>query len=485
MAMEQYSPGVLLDANGNPFATQIPPEFSQQPAAPPGSTLGMYHPTTIIVEAGGGRIELTEADSAQRTISYADIYATQPAVAWAVNKIYREIATLPLRVYQHAKGDRTVNGKPAFPEEVIDPSNTLVSLLAQPAPGHGPVSLQEWLALPYLIHGNSLVAKFRGNGMREAPTELLPMDWRYLQAWARIGQPVLVWATIQTGQMKWIAPTETIHTAWATPAGASGAWLGTSPLQQLGTTIKIDEAAQRFASATFKNAGRPSGAIVLPPEVNVRQDPEITTRVRKQVEQVYGGVDNAMRIAVLGGGATWVPWSAGTVEAQLVATRQWDYEEVAMVYDLDLDGKSGTNVPEKDARLYKIVLRKHLRMLEDRVQAQLVAPEREWTDQRLFVKFDVNEHLTGDPLAFSDKMVAEVLAGVRSVDEARVALGLQPRGGVADILLSDTYANGGGGGAPTDPNAPAGGPGAPGGGPSPTEKDAALEARVISAIRRV
>jgi HK97 family phage portal protein len=473
---EQYPAGVLLDAWSKPFSQQMPTE---RPPTPAGAMLPMpYQPTTIIVEAGGGRVALTESDSAARTISYADIYATQPAVAWAVNKLYRNIATLPLKVYRHAPGNRTVNGKPAFPEEVIDPSNSLVSLLSKPAPGHGPVSLKEWVVLPYFVHGNSLIAKFRGNGDGTAPTELLPLDWRFLQAWARIGQPVLVWATVQTGQLKYILPSETVFTAWTSPAGANGAFLGTSPLQQLGTTIKIDEAAQRFAAASFKNAGRPSGAIILPPEVDVRRNPEITTTVRKQVETIYGGVDNAMRIAVLGGGATWVPWSAGTVEAQLVATRQWDYDEVAMVYDLYND-KGSTNIPETDARFFKTVARTHLVMIADRLQAQLVDPEPEWVDDRLFVKFDIAEHIIGDPLVFSDKMTAETLAGIRSVDEARVPLGLPPRGGVSDILLSDTYAGGG-----TGPGGAGGAPG-PAGAPGPTEKDAEQEARVISAVRRV
>ena len=218
----QYPAGMLLDATGVPFAAQIPQAFTA-PSALPGANYTA--PTTIIVEPGGGRITLTESDNAERSISYADIYASQPAVGAVVNKLYRTIATLPLKVYQWPVGDRSVNGKPAHPEEVHDPANTLVALLNNPAPGYGAVSLKEWLALPYFVHGNSLVAKYRGNGALEAPTEIIPLDWRFIQAWARIGQPVLVWGTIQTGLLKWIAPRETIYTAWTSPAGSNGAWL--------------------------------------------------------------------------------------------------------------------------------------------------------------------------------------------------------------------------------------------------------------------
>lgn len=426
----------LLDSQGNPFRLDYPGDAWQAPPAPAGSNLPVpYGPTTIIIESGGGKIELTESDAA-RTISYADIYATQPAVAAVVNKLVRQASTLPITVYQRPANNQTVSYpgpgaiKPGHPVPITDPTHSLVSLLNKPAPGYGTVSLLEWITMPLYVHGNSVIAKFRDDPAGP-PVVLFPLDWRFLYAWARIGTPVLMWASLQTGYMKLIPPSDTIFTAWNSPAGMNGAWLGTSPLQQLGVTIKIDEAAQRYAAANFKNAARPSGFIQLPPTVNVQQNPEITDRVRDAVEGSYGGVDKAFRIAVLGGGAEWKPWAQTAGEAQLVETRTWNRDEIAMLFDVDMRPGDTMN-PERDAQFYKTTLRKELTMIADRLNFQLVDPEPEWKD--LFVRIEMDQVLYGDPLVLSDKLVAEVDAGIISIDEARISLGRAPRGGVADEL---------------------------------------------------
>lgn len=448
--MDQYPVGTLLDSSGNPFSNHLPDLYNQRPPSPPGATLDNgYGPTTIIVESGAGRIELTESRNATRTISYADIYATQPAVGAAVNKLYRAIATLPLKVYERPARGKSQNGKAMHPEDVSeDPDNTLAQLIHCPAPGYGEVSLKEWLCLPYLVHGNSLVAKFRGNGYGSPPTTILPLDWRFLQAWARIGAPVLVWATVQTGVMRWIAPSETIYTAWTSPAGSNGAWLGTSPLQQLGVTIKIDEAAQRFAASSLRNGARPSGIVTLPPPPlgpNIEQAPEATTVLQKALAGSYAGVDEAMKIAVLGGGAEWHEWGANAQEAQLIETRQWDRDEILMMYDvlgqLRTNSDGGTNLPEEDARLFRTVLPPHLVMMADRLNAQLVRPEPEWAN--FFVKYHLDEAVWSDPALLSDKMVNEVNAGLRTRQEGRKPLGLPPATNpYADELIVSTSSEG-------------------------------------------
>ena len=475
----QYPAGVLLDATGNPMSGSAPHALWDRQQTPGGAYLPEgYGPTTIIIESGGGRIELTEDDK-QRTISYADVYATQVAVATVINKLVRQISTIPLKVYQPPARNASQNGKPKHPEAIEDQNHPLVSLLHNPSPGYGAVSLKEWISLPLFVHGGGVVAKFRGNGYGEVPTQLFPLDWRYLQAWARIGTPVLMWASVQTGQMHFLAPSEAIYTAWSSPAGSNGAWLCTSPLQQLGTTIKIDEAAQRYATSHFKHAARPGLIVTLPPEANVRQNPKIVERVEAQTDEGFAGVDKAWKTMVLGGGAEAKPFGQTAEEAQLTTTRAWDWAEIRDLYDLPPTGD--TNNPEADAQLYKTTLRVHFAMIADRLNAQLVRPEKEWRDAGIFIKADMSEVLWGDPLVLSDKMVAEVLSEIRSVDEARVPLGLQPRGGNADKLpseLTDPPPPG------ADPNAPPGAAGAAA--PAdPAMQAATLEARSIKAINNV
>jgi hypothetical protein len=421
----------LLDAgpifqSGTPTVTYAPP--------PAGG--GYSGGTTILVQPNGGRVELTEHNSEVRMMSYADGWASQAPIAAVIEKMRRRISMLPRKVYQHAPGNRVVSmpavgSKPprtrkAFPTEICDPSNSLCDLIWHPLEGYGEMSLAEWQYLSLFVNGGSLIAKYRGNGPTEAPTELVPLDWRYLQAWARLGHPLVAWATTQTGQWEWLLPSEALFTSWSTVAGAQGAWFCTSPLEQLSVTIKIDEAAQRYAAAYFKNAARPGGIISLDKDVNVRQQPEISDRLQKKAEENYGGVDNNFRVAVLGGGASWQPWGNTAQEAQMVETREIDFRETCAVLDMPFDAMFGTMAatPEGEAQVWKAV-GNWAKLGDDRFNAQVVQPEAEWAG--MFVKTDLNEVLYGDPLVLSDKVIAEAEAGLISRNEAREALGREPR----------------------------------------------------------
>lgn len=454
---QEYSIPVLLDARGNPFSTLVPPRnMPGVQQAPPGAYLPngqAYGPTLILVQPGGGRVRLTDRDASLRSMPYADIQASQSPIATVIGGMMRRLATLPRKVYQWPAGNRVVSmpgigdapprTRPAFPEEIHDPDNALWSLLHRPAPGFGAIKLREWQALSLLTNGNSLLVKFRANGVDTPPTEVFPLDWRYAQAWARIGTPVLMWGTVQTGQWVSIWPSEVIHTMWTSVAGPQGAWLGTSPLAQLGVTIKIDEAAAAFAASAFNNASRPGGIVTLPPEVAEQQVDAYATRARNMIEDAYRGEDKAFRVAVLGGGAEWRAWQTGNDEAQLTQTRTFDQVEICGVYGQPFNAYFGQNPAsaENDAQCWK-ALQPWAHLMDDTLQAQLVDCEPEWQAQRLFVKSDFDEVLYSDPLLLSDKMVSEVGAGVRSRDEARVRLGLPARGGAADELIYSGGAEG-------------------------------------------
>jgi phage portal protein BeeE len=98
--------------------------------------------------AGGGHVSL----SGNGTVSYQRLYESQPFVATAVNKLYRQILRLPLKVYQlDDDGNR---------ERVRD--HPVADLLANPWPRGDAIHLKQRVSLPVLLHGNALIAKVRG-----------------------------------------------------------------------------------------------------------------------------------------------------------------------------------------------------------------------------------------------------------------------------------------------------------------------------------
>lgn len=451
----QYPVSVLLESRGiaSPFGAFLP-----------GTAVDSTAPTLVLVEPGGGRVGLTDQADQLRAMPYADVHASQPAIAAVVGAAVRRLALLPRKVYRKPPRAQSQNGKLKRPE--VDEANTLHDLLQRPAPGFGRMTLTEWQVLSLFVNGNSLLVKFRARGEDTAPSEVFPLDWRWAQAWARLGTPVLMWGTVQTGEWVSIRPSEVVHTMWASVAGAQGAWLGTSPLTQLGVTIKIDEAAAAFAAARFNNQMRPGGVATLSPQVETRQVDDITTRVQAAIDKAYKGTDKAFKSVVLAGGTTLAPWPSVSDEAQLTQTRQYDYSEVCRVIGLPGNAASPAT-PEDDALTWKALM-PWAAKADDCLNAQLVYPEPEWSD--LFIRTDFDEALYGDPLVLSDKMAAEYEVGLRHLNEARHPLGLNPVDG-GDRFFSEIQQD----------NPQMG----PGGQPMTPQQEALQNARTVESIDRL
>lgn len=370
-------------------------------------------PTTnglIIAEGFGPRRIVLSGD---RVATYEALYESQPPVAATVNKLSRQIATLPLEVCRK-RPDGSV-------ERVED--HPLERLIKNPAPRAGEHSLGQWLSLPALVFGNSLLVKVRN--AEGQVIGLLPVDWRYVNAYARMGGPVEMWSTIQTGEELFFAPSEAVHCAWEGLRGG----LGVSPLSQLDSTLRIEDSARRYQISSFDKGVRPSGILTLDKDVDPQS--EQGKRIRQALKKLNEGVDNAGQVMLLGGGAAYEKMSHTAVEAELILQRKLNREEVAMVYDVpppligDLEHGTYSNVEELHRQLYKTTLRPWLQMIASTLNSQLVRVEPDWQD--LFVRFDLSDVLRGDP-AEERRSVAELVTkGIIDTNEARKMLGLNPR----------------------------------------------------------
>lgn len=398
------------------MGTLVLADGSLMPVAPGGGV----RPTMQV--SGRRNVALSDGTDGPRVVSFEQIVETQPAVAAVINKLLRQVATLPLKTYtRNSQNER---------ERVID--HAADRLIREPAPRRGPVHLKQWMARAALVHGNSLLAKYRGDGVDRPPTGLLPLRWPYVSAYATTGGPIEYWGTTQTGDWRWLPIEETLHFAWESGAGE----LGVSPLAQLGVTIHLEDAAQRYQAASLRNGARPSGAVVTPADAKIDEDER--KEMREDLEAMYAGVDNAFRVALLTGGADWKPMSFSANEAELMESRRVNREEIAMVYDVpppmigDLTHGTYSNVEELHKMLYVTVLRPWLTFFEETLHAQLIAPEAEWLDEGIFYEFDMGEVLRGSR---SEELAAAVQAysdGLMTLNEVRKLLNLPPIGDPED-----------------------------------------------------
>lgn len=349
---------------------------------------------------GGGQVELGSLGS----VSYTQLFRTQPWVAIAVNKLGRQVARLPLKVYRvDSRGDRG---------RVRDGS--LVALLNRPWERGSANDLKQALVFPTLLHGNGVLAKERSR--RGAPPDsLIPLDWRYQRPHFDPGEPIYMWEdTAAKGHRD---PADVVHTAWWAPDGP----LGVSPLEQLGVTIRHEESARAYSSASFNNAARPSGALVAPREAKFSGDDlrEIQAKIRAE----HAGPENAFKLLLLSGGFDYKAFGGNAKEAELIEQRKLNREEVAAVYDIPppligiLDHATYSNVSEMHRMLYVTVLGPWLNLIESTLQSQLIDPEPAW--EGLFVEFDLGEVLKGDPERRIPALTAATGRPIYTLNEAR------------------------------------------------------------------
>lgn len=342
------------------------------------------------------------------------IYRTQPVVAAVVNKLVRQIATLPLKVYRvDVKGNHV-----RVRAEDASAGGSLARLLEAPSPRRAGVHLKQWISHPALLYGNALLAKYR-QARDEPPTELIPMDWRYVNAYAQPGGAVEVWETTQLGSPRYVVADETMHFAWE----ASDGPLGVSPLEQLRNVIRLQDAMQRYLTSSFRNGARPSALVTLPQGTNISRDK--LQEFRRDLEAMHKGVDQAFKVGLLAPGADIKPLGWNAVDMQVMDAMKWSRDEVCMVYDLkpgqigDLStpGAGYGSVVEVNRDLYRTTLRPWLTMIEETVKAQLIDPEPAW--QGLYVEFDMGEVLKGEPEAVATQIQTEVSSGTMTPNEGR------------------------------------------------------------------
>ena len=347
-----------------------------------------------------------------RTVSYAELYRSQIFVAATVNKLAHQVARLPLKTYK-----RTALGR----ERVR--SGRLPNLLEHPFQRGGPVHLKAAIMMPALIQGNGLLRKVRTQGAGSPPVGLDPLSWPSMRVIGDWRGPVEMWETTQVGQPRFIDPDDVVHVAWR---GADGP-IGVSPLRQLGTTLRIEDAAQRYQQALFKNAAVPESSISLSAEF-LGLDPEVRkevmANVREDISDIQAGVDNAGRPVLLPPGMTWETVGHTAVEAELIAQRKLTREEVAVCYDVPppliglLEKSTFNNISELHRMLYVTVLGPWLTLIEETIDSQLIYPEAAFRGD-IWVEFDLSEVLKGDLLQRSQALALQIAYGVLTIDEAR------------------------------------------------------------------
>ncbi len=355
-----------------------------------------------------------------RQISYSKIFAEQAWVAAAVMRMLTWAVRVPLKVYRRTGDDSRVRLRPA--------DHPLAAGIQTPWEGGYPAALTMALLGPMLVHGNSVTRLF--DGTRSVRFEA--NDWRTttpikatpnaptIQGW----QPY----DPDTGEkLQSFSADQAIHAAWWSPLGPEGV----SPLRQLGTTLRIEDAATRYQVAQFRNGARPPSAVTATTEF-LGLDKEtrdfLLAQLRDDITLLYAGPENQGRPALLPPGLDWKPIGHTSREAELIEQRFIDREEVGAVYMIplpmlgDLRRATFSNIVELRQIAYTDGLGPPLVIVEQTITSTWQQLSRE---DDVYVEFDFSGVLRGDALKEINAIRAAIATGVMTPNEGRAIRNLE------------------------------------------------------------
>lgn len=399
---------------------------------PGGVLLPVGLQVTDVIPGLGGRAPVTRGgrgiSSAARSgrppavgppVSYQRIYDTQSTVGTVVNKIARNFARVPWIVERLDPENRRYTR--------VEDDHELVQLLERPAPGLGPMAFKIWMAHGLLVEGNAVILQHRAVA-DGPPTELFPLDWRHLLPYRPAGGMIDRWITNETGVSRSFDRTEVLHLAWWSQGGAGGQ-VGLSPLEQLGTTLRLDDAAEMHSYAALAGGPNWQGAFKLPPEVKLTD--EVAAALRTVLDSWEGA--DAAGVPILAWGAEYETFKQTAKDAALIETRHLGLERVCMVYDTSptvigvlRDATQRGNVAELNRDFYGNTLGPPLALTAEAINVQVIGNYKPWRDERLRVRPDPSEFLRGDPKEWDQIVNDRIRNGRLTLNDARELDGREP-----------------------------------------------------------
>lgn len=401
------------------------------------------HATTRNGGGSGGSIRLVGNKSA----TYEMLYRTQPWVRATIDRVANGIGRLPLDAYvdgEHA-GQRTKQR-----------TGSLAELLAEPFEGGTPSMLKQAIVKNLMLHENCVLVPV-SPGIGRPPTELIPSSFAYWDVITGSNGRRIDWYVFHgeiAGKPQRFAfrPEEVIHFGfWGTAKGLGQ--VGDPRMESLRRTLMIEDATQRAIIAAFENGPRPMGAYSID---GTLKDKAAAERMRAQLDEAYGSVDNAFKVMILEGGAKWQDMSHNFVDSDLVNLRKLTREEVVAVFNLPqpsagiLDHATFSNIVEQHLMEYQDTYQPYTTTIEETLQVQLI--NRQPTMAGQYVEFNFKEVMKGDPVKEIEAGVKAVGGPYMTVNEFRATQNMPPVAG-GDVLYAPANTAGkAGGGGFTGPN---------------------------------
>jgi HK97 family phage portal protein len=313
----------------------------------------------------------------------ADTAMRASAVWGCVRLISETIASLPLSIYSSTPdgGRKEAKGHPIY---------TLLH--------YRPNRLQTSTEFIQMLTAHALL---RGNGYgrivpgpRGPVDQILPLNPDRVTPEELPGGGVRYRVIEMDGQTSVLNDEDVLHLRGIASAGV----VGLSVIEHARETVGLALATESYGARLFSQNARPGGVITHPLKLSA----EAAARLSASWQAAHSGLANAHKPAVLEEGAKWEQVGMTNEDAQFLATREFQAEEIARWFGvpphmIGLTSKStswGSGIEAQSINFLTYTLLPWLRRWEQTIARDLIA-----ADGYYFAKFNVNGLLRGDSAA--------------------------------------------------------------------------------------
>lgn len=196
---------------------------------------------------------------------------------------------------------------------------------------------------------------------------------------------------------------------------------GFSPIAMMKNALGTTLAVEKYGSSFFRNGAQPSGVLEHP---GVLKDP---SKIRENWSDVYGGANNAHKVAVLEEGMQYKPISLPPEDSQFLSTRQFGVNEICRIFRVPphlvqvMDHATFSNIEHQSIDFVVHTLTPWLVRFEQAVIKDLLLPEEQ---DVYFPKFNVDGLLRGDYQSRMQGYATGISNGFMSPNDVRDLEGL-------------------------------------------------------------
>jgi len=376
------------------------------------------------VRDSGNTFIFGRADSGERVDEKS---AMQISTVYACVRLLSEsVAGLPLHLYKYT-------GKNGEKEMATD--HPLYKILyRQPNPEMTSFTFREVLMTSLLLWGNAYAQIIRDG--KNGILALYPLSPENVEVDRDNGGNIYYIYSAYTDEVPGETNKQIIlqrEDMFHIPGLGFNGLVGFSPIAMMKNALGSTMAVEKFGSAFFRNGAQPSGVLEHP---GTLKDP---AKIRENWSAVYGGANNAHKVAVLEEGMQYKPISLNPQDSQFLETKKFSVDEICRIFRVpphmvqDLEHATFSNIEHQSLDFVVHSLMPWLIRFEQGIVKDLLLEDEQ---DEYFPKFNVDGLLRGDYQSRMNGYATGFANGFLSPNDIRRLENLDP---IPDELGGNVY----------------------------------------------